>query len=158
MDSFRLKTLIFFGALSIGLLPITSCNQEPDFEYFVQADLQPYFDKFLAEGVARGKQLDMHTISGMLGELPGTNVLGRCAQSAENGTITIDEAFWNKASTYEREYVVFHELGHCILDRRHLEDQHPDGTCVSMMQSGSGGCRMAYNAQTRSGYLDELFK
>lgn len=158
MELFRLKKLILLGGLIIGLLPVSSCDKGSDFEYFVQADLQPYFDNFLAEGAARGKQLDMSTISGTFGELPGINVLGRCAQSAENGTITIDEAFWNKATMYEREYVVFHELGHCVLDRRHLEDQHPDGTCVSMMQSGSAGCRMTYNAKTRSGYLDELFQ
>jgi len=28
---------------------------------------------------------------------------------------------------------------------------------LSMMQSGNGSCKMNYNAQNRSKYLDELF-
>lgn len=142
----------------VVLFSTTTCQKDTDFEYFVQSELQPFFDKFQEEGRTRGKILDMTRVSGVLGDLPSANVLGRCEQSTSNGTITIDQAFWDKASYYEKEYVLFHELGHCVLDRRHLEDQRADGTCASMMQSGTGGCRMSYNAQTRSAYLDELFQ
>jgi len=65
--------------------------------------------------------------------------------------------FWETASFAEKEYVVFHELGHCALNRRHLDTKNADGTCLSMMQSGNGSCKMNYNAQNRSKYLDELF-
>ena len=142
----------------VVLFSTTTCQKDTEFQYFVQSELQPFFDKFQEEGTARGKILDMKTVSGVLGDLPSVNVLGRCEQSTLNGTVTIDQAFWDKASYYEKEYVLFHELGHCVLDRRHLEDQRADGTCVSIMQSGTGGCRMSYNAQTRSAYLDELFQ
>jgi len=151
------KTAYWFSWLVV-LFGMTNCTKDTEFQYFVQSELQPFFDKFYAEGTARGKVLDMESVSGVLGDLPAANVLGRCEQSTSHGTVTIDQVFWDKASYYEKEYVVFHELGHCVLDRRHLEDQRADGSCVSMMQSGSGGCRMSYNAQTRSEYLDELFQ
>jgi hypothetical protein len=48
-------------------------------------------------------------------------------------------------------------LGHCALNRRHTDATNKDGTCISMMQSGNGSCKMVYNAQNRSKYLDELF-
>jgi len=155
----RLKKILF-GIFGIGALQILlpACEQETDIQYVVQSELQPYFDRFYMEGSARGKQLDLETLNGLLGDLPGVNVLGRCEQSSETRTVTIDDAFWRKADTYQREYVVFHELGHCVLNRRHLEDQNADGTCASMMQSGNSTCRMTYNAQTRAKYLDELFK
>ena len=155
----RLKKTVFgiFGIAALQIL-LPACEQEKDIQYLVQSELQPYFDRFYMEGSARGKQLDMETLNGLLSDLPGVNVLGRCEQSSETRTVTIDDAFWRKADTYQREYVVFHELGHCVLNRRHLEDQNADGTCASMMQSGNSTCRMIYNAQTRAKYLDELFK
>jgi hypothetical protein len=69
----------------------------------------------------------------------------------------IDRLFWETATMTEKEYVIFHELGHCALNRRHLDTTYKDGTCTSMMQSGNGSCKMVYNAQNRSKYLDELF-
>lgn len=143
--------LIFF------FLP--ACAREEEFvSTVVDPTLKPLFDSFVAEGLQRGRIIDMGRISGIIADIPETKVLGRCAQGTISGsTLTIDAAFWSSAGSMEKEYVVFHELGHCALNRRHLEDQKPDGACKSIMQSGTSGCKMIYNAQTRSGYLDELF-
>ncbi len=146
-------------AVAVAVLLVSSCSKDEVTEFFVQTELQPYFDSFVEEALLRGKSLDMTRVNGVIEDIEGTQVLGRCEQASESGNfVTIDAAFWNKATYWEKEYVIFHELGHCVLDRRHLEDQNPDGTCVSMMQSGTSDCRMTYNAQTRSKYLDELFK
>jgi hypothetical protein len=138
---------------------ISACAREEEFAgAVVDPALKPLFDKFVAEGLQRGKTIDMSRISGTLADIPEAKVLGRCAQGTISGsTLTIDAAFWSSAGAWEKEYVVFHELGHCALDRRHLEDQKADGSCKSIMQSGTSSCKMIYNAQTRSGYLDELF-
>ena len=137
----------------------SACTREEEFAgAVVDPALKPLFDRFVSEGLQRGRTIDMSRISGVIADIPETKVLGRCAQGTISGsTLTIDNAFWNSAGSLEKEYVVFHELGHCALDRRHLEDQKADGNCKSIMQSGTTGCKMIYNAQTRSGYLDELF-
>lgn len=144
---------------TLVLFVLSACAREEEFAgAVVDPSLQPLFDRFVAEGQQRGRTVDMSRISGVVADIPETKVLGRCAQGAISGsTLTVDAAFWNSAGNWEKEYVVFHELGHCALNRRHLEDQKADGACKSIMQSGTTGCKMIYNAQTRSGYLDELF-
>lgn len=69
----------------------------------------------------------------------------------------MDETFWNTTSDRGKEFVVFHELGHCFLLRNHLEDTFLGGTCTSIMRSGTGSCRDNYGRLTRETYLDELF-
>jgi len=120
--------------------------------------LEAIYARFRAEAEKRGVTVDLSQLSGQITDIAEANVQGRCEHSATQGNrILIDEAFWNDASSLAQEYVVFHELGHCVLDRRHLDEAKNDGTCVSMMQSGSGSCRMIYTNQTRTSYLDELF-
>ena len=71
--------------------------------------------------------------------------------------ILLDSQFWRRASEMEKEFLVFHELGHCYLGRSHLDEVAQNGNCQSMMNSGMGNCRINYNSQTRNEYLDELF-
>jgi len=56
-----------------------------------------------------------------------------------------------------KELIVFHELGHCFLQRGHREDALPNGACVSIMRSGIEDCLDNYTSETRSFYIDELF-
>jgi hypothetical protein len=125
----------------------------------VDAALQPLFENFATEAQKRGLNLDMGQYSGMFMELEENNVAAKC-QTISNGTkrVVVDQSFWNSASSLQREMVVFHELGHCVLNRAHLDDARTDGSCVSMMQSGLGLCKMSYTNANRSAYLDELFK
>jgi len=56
-----------------------------------------------------------------------------------------------------KEYLVFHELGHCILGRSHSNDILENGDCKSIMQSGTSNCKGNYNDENREMLLDELF-
>jgi hypothetical protein len=38
----------------------------------------------------------------------------------EQRHVEIDQAFWDKSTDAQREAVIFHELGHCILNRDHV--------------------------------------
>ena len=71
--------------------------------------------------------------------------------------MTIDKTFWNRSSELYKEFVVFHELGHCVLDRNHKEDKDSRGRCLSIMRSGLGDCLDAYSSANRTYYLNELF-
>ena len=70
----------------------------------------------------------------------------------------IDIDFWNSASESAREMIVFHELGHCFLQRGHNDNKQDDGTCVSIMRSGKGGCIDFYTSSNRGSLLDELYE
>lgn len=128
----------------------------PEFD----ATLWPYLEAFEAAASARNVNLDLNNldVSGDIEEIAETRVAGYCQYShPERGFVRIDKSFWEDANADLKEFVVFHELGHCVLRRLHREDQYRNGACVSIMQSGTGTCRPDYREATRELYLDELF-
>ena len=129
-------------------------------EASVDEALAVYFERFETEGAKRRMEINLlaSQVSGRLEDIEKDNVAGQC-QHFENSpnVVLIDPDYWNKYSDLEKEYLIFHELGHCYLQRSHLDDKNADGSCVSMMQSGLDECRMNYNQSTREKYLDELF-
>ena len=126
----------------------------------VDEQLWPYFERFEEEGRRRGVTIDLREaqITGQLEEIDEDRVLGQCNyQRGNHNHVTVDESFWNNASDRGREFVVFHELGHCFLLRAHVETALANGACTSIMRSGTGQCRDDYNPLTRDTYLTELF-
>ena len=126
----------------------------------VDEALWPYFQRFEAEAAARGLTVDLADayITGYISDIPENQVIGQCSYSSNDPhRVTIDKPFWNQASDLEREFVVFHELGHCYLARVHDESMDAGGICLSIMRSGPGACRDVYNAASRSGLIQELF-
>lgn len=152
----------YTSLLIIILLSVLSCDKEPaepETVFEVEAQLLPYFQSFQVEAAARGKTIDysVKDLEGRIEPLEG-NAIGQCrSNSLLPDEVIIDEDYWSNASELQREFVVFHELGHCMLDRSHDNTANVNGRCISMMNSGEGGCRSVYNAVTRSAYLDELF-
>jgi hypothetical protein len=52
-----------------------------------------------------------------------SSVVGVCFMSNFKGeNIELDPDFWNSSDDMEREELVFHELGHCVLMRDHKDD------------------------------------
>jgi hypothetical protein len=126
----------------------------------VEASLQDFFDRFEAEGKARGYDIDLvaANITGQIEEIDADNVAGQCSYGSNHlSEIIIDASFWNIASDEIKELVVFHELGHCYLYRGHKEVLFSNGTCRSIMRSGVEDCRDNYTTQNREYYIDELF-
>ncbi len=150
---------IIFIVLFLMLI-LSACTDESD-DIIIDAELQEYFDQFAEEGKARGVTVDYNLvlISARVTNINDRFVAGTCARDSDDvNDIEISRAFWNRVDEFQREYVMFHELGHCYLNREHLETQHSDGTCVSIMASGTGSCSTDYSIETRREYLDELFR
>lgn len=151
----------------IGLA--TSCSQtelvEPEIpipEKFpnVDAELRPYFQRFEDEAALRGLAVNLTEagISGVIAPIEEDFIAGSCSFPRNRpNEVTIDEAFWVRGSELFREFIVFHELGHCYLLRPHTEEILSDGNCASIMRSGSGPCWDNYTLNTRNYYINELF-
>ncbi len=154
--------LIYLSYFIIFLLIMLSTSCQKEQVVLVDTTIQPYFDLFEKEGEARGRTIDLSAegIQGILTTLEEGNVQGQCAVNNTTGikTIRVDQTFWNTASNLEKEFLIFHELGHCYLDRRHLDETDSRGNCNSMMYTGNNVCKMRYTSSTRSTYLDELFQ
>jgi hypothetical protein len=154
----RPKSLKWVLILSV-MTAFWSCNKED--ELFIDPALQEYFDRFMVEGASRNVTVDYvkSRISGYMRLIGEPGVIGQCAHSeSEPNKVFIDQLYWNTATDLEREFVVFHELGHCVLNREHLDDSDNQGNCVSIMTSGTGSCHINYTVSTRKGLLDELFQ
>lgn len=157
------KHTIFLCVLLMICLSL-SCEKEATQnliveELYIDEALQPYFERFVTEGNRRGQEIDLFTkgIEGFLIDIQENNVIGQC--SHDNSAIrrvNIDRSYWNQATDLEREFVVFHELGHCYLERSHMDTQ-TNRNCISIMHSGTSGCRFRYTTANRTAYLDELF-
>lgn len=154
----RLIKAAFFSAT---MLIIVSCAKDEEPEYLVDLPLQPYFDRFAAEAALRSVAIDYDSlmITGDIRVIGTPNVIGQCGHTEkEPNVVIIDKFYWDTADDLEREFLVFHELGHCALKLGHLDDADVRGDCVSIMTSGTGLCRINYTEATREGLLDELFK
>lgn len=81
------------------------------------------------------------------------NVGGRCNPSA--GKITISRAAWNTFDAMYKEWVLFHELGHCALSREHSDALNEMGQPVSIMHSWKQPSRSDY-AERRTAFVREL--
>lgn len=144
---------IFFS-----LLLISACSQEAD-QVFIEDELNDYFLRFQAEAALRGITVDFDQaqIEGYLDDIEIENASGAC-QQGEPSFILVDRDWWAAADDLEKEFLIFHELGHCFLLREHLDTQDDDGVCLSMMHSTSTVCDNQYDLDTRDEYLDELFQ
>lgn len=127
----------------------------------VDEALWPYFQRFEKEAALRNIDADLNDayITGLISDISTSHVLGQCSYSSNNPhQVTIDKPFWNQASDLAKEFVVFHELGHCYLGRLHDESKDSKGYCLSIMRSGTGDCRDSYSATTRAALINELFE
>ena len=115
-----MKTIIWKGFAVVVLLNFVSCSQE--FDNDIEEELQVHFDNFIQEASLQGLEISLDEIDldAYIQNIEERGTVGQC-KSYSNGSkqVVIDQFFWNRASHLEREYVVFHELGHCILDRDH---------------------------------------
>lgn len=79
---------------------------------------------------------------------------GTCNHSSK--AIKINRAEWQKWPTTYREQIMFHELGHCVLDRAtHDESMKSDNNPRSIMHP-SFGVIPKYWKTNRAAYLKEL--
>lgn len=136
----------------LSCVTFIACESEPIAE--MDERLDPYVQSFLIEAEHRDLALQADNLIGIISDLEDAS--GQCAQGTAK-TLRIDSEFWQGSTHLQREFLVFHELGHCLLDRRHLDTSNDDGTCTSIMHSSNLVCTIAYTSETRKDYLDELF-
>ncbi len=157
----------------IALLIITGCDRSDDFKpvYDVPAEIQPLIDSFIHEASIRGISLSINNLIVTYDDNPANAVCGSCNSSSPatdiQKIITLKSGAPCWIEQFELEALVFHELGHCVLGRLHLNAQLPNGDPRSMMVQNNvsiyAPCLYPVdgepcdNSFKRTYYLDELF-
>lgn len=147
--------------MSILLFACGENTSEPKaIDSIVDERLYGYFESFQREAATRGFTIDFHemNVEGHISDIEEHGIAGQCQTYTDgNKAVVIDETYWNKSSDLKREFIIFHELGHCILNRGHHDEANENGRCVSIMNSGSAGCELSYTEKNREAFFDELF-
>ena len=158
------------------LTALLSCQPraqpQPDPEpkqYSVPADVEPYLQRFREEARKRGQTPTTDNLIVTFGKTTGSDACGQCLlESGKTPRITLstDAYCWTNANENERECLVMHELGHCLLNRSHRTDRFPNNAYVSLMNpddvSVYATCRYPIGNDVcdkrprRDYYLDEL--
>lgn len=154
------RSYIFYALL---LLIASGCAKDRKTIYNVPEEAEVLVQNFVVEGEARGMNVD---ISNLVVEFKknieheNTDYCG-CSHTDKNGQLVV----WIDTTTYcwtfgayYREAILFHELGHALLNRGHNDQKLPKGSWKSLMSTGA----LDYYAvdslnYRRTYYLDELF-
>lgn len=153
-----MKKIKYVGLTLVLYLFFISCNK--DDSQVIESELQAHFTNFESEANAHGLDIDISAIgvNGYIQNIETRGTLGQCKSYSDGSQqVIVDEQYWNRISDNEREYLVFHELGHCILEKEHNDEQDENGNCISIMQSGNNGCKSVYNTEYKAQLLNELF-
>ncbi|GAB4424387.1 MAG: hypothetical protein OHK0039_41560 [Bacteroidia bacterium] len=154
-------------SLTLALLVLfwTSCRKEevPPQVYEVPDLVEEYVVRFEQEAASRGLDLTIDNLRvSFASDLQGGDAAGLCTfANQDNPTphVQLDTTSFNwRNNLNHREILVFHELGHCILNRLHRDDDLPNSNIASIMRStGEQVYGGSLNAFKRDYYLDELF-
>lgn len=132
----------------------------------IDLELQPVLDHFLEEGASRGYLFDTSKIVMKIGDVPqfdprpGVTTIGVCwnIYYDDKPFVLIDAKFWKAATYFSREAVVFHELGHCLLNREHNDKRmHANGESIPYSLMNSFAPKGLIYILNRQHYVDELF-
>jgi len=154
----------FFICISCGLLFFTSCKDSK--EYNVNSSFTEYLQRFESEGLTRGHTFDPQN-NGLIIEFANLKDNNAGLTHYEKPIrIEIDKTYWNDISNSAgadamKEDLIFHELGHGLLNRDHLNSTLPNDDWKSIMCGGdkvnNRSWNINYRGIRRKYYVDELF-
>lgn len=148
--------------LIIGLIVI-SCSAGGFLTYEEPRELDTYLQEFKSAADKRGYDLTIpkRFKVKLVDKVDGRNtVKGFCTEDIPM-VIRLEKDYWMQADSTQKKILLFHEFGHCLLNRNHTNEILPNGEWKSLMRGGSlpedrsyvinfRGVRMEY-------YWDELF-
>ncbi len=142
-----------------------SCKKDKE-HYSVDSELNPYLDLFLSEAKSHGFNFDVEK-DGLIMKFSDLEnpTIGLCTYS-DPILVEIDRTYWNNVTQYEncedlRQNVVFHELSHGLLNRRHDNSTLSNTEWKSLMCGGDivddRSWQVNFSGERKQYYIDELF-
>ena len=153
--------------ISLALLCLVLLNSCKDpKEYRIDPAFTDYLQRFETEGASRGHNFDPQS-NGLIIEFANlTNSTAGLTHYETPIRIEIDKTYWTDITgkageDMMKEDLLFHELGHGLLGRSHLNSTLENGDLKSIMCGGTKvGDRpwnINYRGARRQYYIDELF-
>lgn len=149
----KMLIIFFISLMTVG------CMQEPKLIYSIDSEFAPHLEVFKAEAQQRGIPMNINNlVMRFTKAFDKSETLAQC-QYGTTPTILVGLDFWNYSDPKTREQVIFHELGHCILGRGHLDDSVNLGGYNIIPKSIMSTLLFSttYYDHNRTYYIDELF-
>lgn len=128
---------------SIPIIFLAACGQP-----HVDAVFSPYVQKF--EEVTGAKNDTPISFDDLT-----YPTIGNCTRNdAGYRLVKVSRPYWSAASDDQKEYLILHELGHCVLNAKHI-DVFVDGCPISIMSKYAFGDTNCYRTR-RQYYFDQL--
>ena len=152
---------------TIFLLCVFACTQDEEPSsakgaYEVDPIFEPYVQQFIDEAARRGHTIDFSD-TGLKIELSDRELEfagGFCYLGQHH--VVINKTIWQDGFEDYKTRLIFHELGHCELDRRHKNDRFSNNVWKSLMRGDplNQAERMIpvpFVGFRKEYYIDELF-
>lgn len=104
--------------IAIALL-ITGCGQAKGSDVNVDVELQPYVDSFQTEITVRGVDITINQLTITFGDDAGKDAAVCFWKGSGVPRVVVNRDLWEETNDIDREMLIYHELGHCILGREH---------------------------------------
>lgn len=148
--------------ITLLLLGLTGCAEA---KMSVPKDFEPEFNRFMDQARVRKVKIPKDRIDNLAikftvidEKTEWGSVVGKCTFVDGMRVVTIDQAYWTKLAAIDKEVLLYHELGHCLLNRDHVEEKTAIGWPMSIMYPQLIPAVIYYNSSAvREAYVDELF-
>jgi len=133
----KLLLLLILVLPGCGTIDITDIFIDKKLE--IHPDLKKYVTKFEKVAKHHNKNIKIDnlilTFADDLGknDVRNASIIGKCYYEDTPRVVIDEDHFYNSLDGNEKELLVFHELGHCILKRKHLKTKTKKGTPKSIM-------------------------
>ena len=160
-NAVAIQTVFFIFLPVIFIMEIRCGKKAP--VYNVPPGAEIFVQRFVAEAKQRGRDIEVDNLIVNLKDDITHDGDAYCGCSQEKkGQKIIDintsRFCWTSGDLY-REAIMFHELGHTLLERDHDDSKLPNGDWASLMSSGLLDYYVYDSVQyKRNYYLDELFE
>ena len=151
--------------LFLFFITMFSCKKDKP-EILIDAPFQKYVDRFILEAEQRGMEIDFSDTGlqmefGVVPPEAAGVCNGRGDATSGSHVIFVRRTSWNDYSDSQRERLVFHELGHCELNRGHRNDTLASGEWHSIMRGDplpeDVQFYTNFTGRRRTYYVNELF-
>jgi hypothetical protein len=144
---------------------VSGCAQIKMQDKSINPELVSYLNEFQKQAKLHHTSVDSSHLVMRFSEM-SDSMLAYCSQSTNGPTVVVKGSWWNDVGNSDRESVVFHELGHCLLHLTHdnSTENAYDYFGSSLYKQGFPSSVMnkyhfsAYTYQlNRETYIDRLF-
>lgn len=141
-------------SIIVILISLNACTKNENIQGIDKAfDLT--LDTLRIDLKTAGYTIDLNKISIQFGKISdhSEETAAICYKQSGKNIIIVEREFWEQYWPLTREYILAHEIGHCVLNREHNNKLHFDGSPVSIMYKDA-----TIPAKYSSDYHREYFK